>query len=91
MFFFFFFLRVYLENNILSFYPLKQTSLSGVDAELKKDMSRSFCFTIYEGKKMVLKKNSFGFCAYWIENENDIVTEMITSFICLSRILDERK
>lgn len=42
-------------------------------------------------KKMVLKEYSFGFCAYWIENENYIVTEIITSFICLSRILDERK
>lgn len=86
-------MKLYLENNTPSWYPLKQTGISGIDADCKKDTSRSSYCTICDKrkKKVVLKQNSFGFFAYWIENENDTVTEMITSFICLSRILDERK
>ena len=58
---------------------------------LKKRHEQIFLLYYLWEKKMVLRKNSFGFFVYWIENENDTVTEMITSFICVARILDERK
>lgn len=57
------FFKLCLENNILSWYPLKQSGFSGIDADHKKDMNRSPCFTVCdqrgkkkkERKKVVLK------------------------------------
>lgn len=39
----------------------------------------------------MLKKNTFGFCVFGIENENDIAQEMITPFIYLEYWIKECK